>query len=454
MSADMADSPRRIGIMGTSVTSGNRGVLALGVSLVNLCCEAAREAEIVLLLSHSDHRPVSFQVAGRVREIPVVPCRLSPRSRRQDHLVWIMAMSLLYRCLPIPSVRRLIADSTPWIGAVASAEVVGDVRGGDSFSDIYGMGRFLLGFLMAWSVILVRGDMVQFPQTYGPFKSPLARWLARFLLRRSSVVIARDERSRSVARELLGKGYEVYLSPDVAFSLAVTRPANIALDPPSTAPFLGRVIGLNVNGLMYHGGYTRDNMFGLKLNYATFLTELVTSLLSEHDGEIWLVPHTFAPPGNVESDQEASRRLRESLPPTLQARVRIVAAEYDQHEIKGVIGGCEFFIGSRMHACIAALSQGVPCVGVAYSMKFEGVFESVGMGEWVVDGRDVPNAQAIARIVELYRRRDDVRETLSRRAEEARKNLRTVFRRVFAKPLAESATPPPVACRDVQLQKL
>ena len=65
----------------------------------------------------------------------------------------------------------------------------------------------------------------------------------------------------------------------------------------------------------------------------------------------------------------------------------IVDREYDQHEIKGVIGMCDFFVGSRMHACIGALSQGIPCVGVAYSMKFRGVFESVGVADWVVDSR-------------------------------------------------------------------
>ena len=157
------------------------------------------------------------------------------------------------------------------------------------------------------------------------------------------------------------------------------------------------------------------------------------------------MPHTFAPPGDVESDQDASRRLRESLPVGLQARVRIVAAEYDQHEIKGVIGGCDFFIGSRMHACIAALSQGVPCVGVAYSMKFEGVFASVGMGEWVVDGRAVPDAQAVARIVDLYRKRDEVREGLGRRADEARAELRAVFQRVFTRTVVESEKVQPVA---------
>ena len=32
----------------------------------------------------------------------------------------------------------------------------------------------------------------QFPQTYGPFKSPVARWMARILLRRSFPIVARD----------------------------------------------------------------------------------------------------------------------------------------------------------------------------------------------------------------------------------------------------------------------
>jgi polysaccharide pyruvyl transferase WcaK-like protein len=428
----MAHHRRRIGIMGTCVSSGNRGVLALGVSLVRLC----GEADIVLLLNHNEHRPALFKVDGEVREIPVVPCRLSPRSRPRDHLAWILAMALLYRLVPVAGVRRAIAGTTPWIRAVAEADVVGDVRGGDSFSDIYGMKRFLLGFVMAWTVLLVKGEMVQFPQTYGPFKSGLARRLARYLLVRSSVVIARDERSQRVAQELMGEGREVLLSPDVAFSLEATVPERVGIEPPTTRSATERIIGLNVNGLMYHGGYTRDNMFGLKLDYPRFLSECVTALLREAAGEIWLMPHTYAATGDVESDLDASRRLREGLPVELQARVRIVATEYDQHEIKGVIGGCDFFIGSRMHACIAALSQGVPCVGVAYSMKFGGVFDSVGMGEWVIDGREVESGQAIARVLQLYRRRNEVRESLGRQADEARARLRVVFQRIFTRQVA------------------
>ena len=418
----------KIAIMGTPVVCGNRGVQALGASLVNLCSKAACGGEVVLLLGNRDAEPAPFRVVGGIRMIRVVNCRLSPRARLTEHLFGIVLLAILYRILPLDSLRRTIKRASPWIRTAVEADVVGDVRGGDSFSDIYGLGRFLLGFLMVWSVLLVRGSIVQFPQTFGPYKSWIARRLARYLLRRSSAIMARDVESQKVAQELVGPQQKILLSPDVAFSLEAVQPTSLSMEPPLSGNLCqGGIIGLNVNGLMYNGGYTRRNMFGLKLDYPGFLPKLVESLLAAHQGDIWLIPHTLGARGNVESDNEASEKLRACLSPALQARVRIVTGDYNAHELKGIIGQCDFFIGSRMHSCIAALSQGIPCVGVAYSRKFAGVFDSVGMGEWVVDARSNVKTEAVTRIVDLYRRRNAVRVELGKRAEQAYTKLEEIF---------------------------
>ena len=421
----------KIGILGTPVSAGNRGVLALGASLVNLC---SAHGAVILFLGHSDSQPASFRIEGQTRAVPLVNCRLSPRARLRDHLAWIVFACLLYRWLPMAWLRRALARVTPWIAALESVDFAGDVRGGDSFSDIYGLKGFFQGFLVAWTVLLVKGTMVQFPQTYGPYKSPLARCLAGYLLRRSCVVIARDKESQRLAQELVGSTREVWLSPDVAFSLEPVRPEEIELDPPLATchlPLATRPIGLNVSGLMYNGGYTRNNMFGLKLDYPAFLPTLVAALLREHTGELWLVPHTYGGrPDSVEDDPTACQQVRAALPPELRERVRLVAGEYDCHELKYIIGQCDFFIGSRMHACIAALSQGVPSVGVAYSKKFAGVFGSVGMGEWVVDARQVSTDQAVARVLELLRIRHALAEGLRQRSQDARAQLPEIFKRL------------------------
>jgi len=459
-------------IMGTPVSSGNRGVLALGASLLSLCAEAAPEAELVLALNHDRHQTTRFRVAGVPRDISVVPARLSPVSALKDHLAWICFLAVIWRVVPLQSIRRWIRRSSPWIQTLERASWVGDVRGGDSFSDIYGMGRFVLGFVLAFVVLLVKGSIVQFPQTYGPYRNPIARWMARYLLKRSSVILARDCESGRVAEELVGPQHEVWTSPDVAFCLEAVAPESIQLDPPVSSagealfprddlmgdgefgvggrvcnprhprsdhlvsfthsqPRTSAILGININGLIYSGGYTRENMFGLKLDYVRFLPELLNALLQEHVGDLWLVPHTYGSPESVESDPEACRRVRTAVPGGMRERVRVVTGEYDCHEIKAVIGKCDFFIGSRMHACIAALSQGIPCVGVAYSRKFAGVFESVGMEDWVVDGRTTSNDAAVTRVIELYRQRDNVRAGLGQRAAQVRKELSAVFRRLM-----------------------
>ncbi|MBM3847720.1 MAG: hypothetical protein FJ405_15720 [Verrucomicrobia bacterium] len=433
--------PRTAGILGTPVSSGNRGVLALGASLINLCVEASNGGKATLLIGRNNNSPAPFLVNGQNELVPVIHCRLSPKAPLRDQLAWIVLMSLLYRVLPLKGLRRWICKSVPWIKAASELDVVGDIRGGDSFSDIYGMKRFLMGFLMAWSILLVRGTLVQFPQTYGPFKSPIARFLARFLLKRSNVIVARDLKSQKVAADLLGPDAQVLLSPDVAFSLRALRPETIECDPPLQGLPTSPVVGVNVNGLMFNGGYTRSNMFGLAMDYPAYLTKVIEALLAAHPGEVWLVPHTFAPKGDVESDPDASFKVRESLPEALRRRVRVITKDYDQNQIKGVIGLCDFFVGSRMHACIAALSQGIPCVGVAYSMKFAGVFESVGVEDWVIDGRTVDTDKAVARTLDLFAQRNAARTPLARKADEARSELRKVFRTIMDSPLPTDSHP-------------
>jgi polysaccharide pyruvyl transferase WcaK-like protein len=104
-----------------------------------------------------------------------------------------------------------------------------------------------------------------------------------------------------------------------------------------------------------------------------------------------------------------------------------VTAAYNPHEVKAIIGRCGFFIGARMHSCIAALSQEIPTVGMAYSRKFAGVFESVGAGETVVDLRAMSNAEILSAVAAHYAGSADLRRELHARIEATRALLRETF---------------------------
>ena len=225
--------------MGTPVAPGNRGVMALGASLACLCRSGQGNPPVAFLLVHRPAADVLVRMNDGDFKIPVVTCRMSPSAKLREHLLWILLMAGLYRLIPISGLRSKIRHSIPWIDTVLGADLVGDVRGGDSFSDIYGLSRFISAFLPVLSVILLRGRIAHFPQTYGPFRSRTARRLAQFVLCRSSSLFARDPVSQSIAQELVGGSIEVGLSPDVAFSLHPVRPRGIETAPPLRVRCLG-----------------------------------------------------------------------------------------------------------------------------------------------------------------------------------------------------------------------
>ena len=65
-----------------------------------------------------------------------------------------------------------------------------------------------------------------------------------------------------------------------------------------------------------------------------------------------------------------------------------------------------------MHACIAALSQNIPAVAIAYSKKFLGVMQSIG-AETLVADPCIHGKEKIFNIIdEVYEHRDSISKQL------------------------------------------
>jgi colanic acid/amylovoran biosynthesis protein len=164
------------------------------------------------------------------------------------------------------------------------------------------------------------------------------------------------------------------------------------------------LVGINISGLLYIGGYTGKNMFGLKADYRKMIHDLIGLFVKKHNAHVMLIPHVFGDVEDSENDVSACHKIFCETKADLQDHLHIIEDGYDHHELKALIGRCDFFLGSRMHACIAALSQCIPAVGLAYSRKFQGVFESVGVQDLVLDLR-VHDENAILGLVDsLYQR--------------------------------------------------
>ena len=409
----------KICLLGASFDTGNLGVSALAESSIKIILNRWPDAEIVLLGSGSANGEHHLKISGRMVRVSVVRMRFCKNVFLRSHFCVLLLNALLLKLLPFRRFRNLLSAMNPYVRVLVEADKVFDITGGDSFSDIYGLRRFLIyGFLQKWLVTQFGKELIFLPQTYGPFKRSITRLMAKSILKRVSMVYARDNESVEYVQELLGchsVNGKLRFMPDVAFVLDSHEPENIDVGSLDKVRKEGSVVvGLNISGLLFNGGYTRENMFGLKTNYRDLIYSIVDFLMKDEKLLVLLVPHVLSPSRAVEDDPNACRQLYEKLSEKYPGRIFLTQGKYNHNGIKHIIGLCDFFIGSRMHACIAALSQSIPAVGIAYSKKFQGVFESVEMGNYVADVYQCGEDKLLSTIKTALEDRDKIRMHLNK----------------------------------------
>lgn len=261
--------------------------------------------------------------------------------------------------VPVGSLRSLAREHLDrhqvrdWL---ATFDVVVDTRSGDSFADIYGTKR--LATMSAFADLARRAGVpvVLGPQTIGPFDSRVGRTIARHSMRTAALTMARDPASAAAAHEL-GRDVDV-LTTDVVFAL----PA-----PPRTHT---RDVLLNVSGLLWDGSPHVDGPA-----YRRTIDALTTRLLAA-GRHVTLLAHVLDSPLS-DNDVPAVHEVALAHPGV------DIAIPTDLDDARSIIASAELVIGSRMHACLNALSLGVPALPLAYSRKFAPLLDALGWSDTV-----------------------------------------------------------------------
>ncbi len=419
-------------ILGASFGTRNLGVSALASSTVASILNSFPHARVFFL--DYGKSPATHQVRHVVGDatVELVNLRFSWKLHLRNNIARLLATALVLKLVPSKSVRERLVRRNPWLKQIADADIIGSLAGGDSFSDIYGLRRFFYVALPQLLVLLLDKPLTLLPQTFGPFNGLMTRMVAGFILRNAEQVYARDRESLDEIRPLMrwSRSQPVF-SPDMAFLLEpippVKRPGWLGNHGQNTP-----LVGINVSGLLYGGGYTRNNMFGLRSDYKGLVQRIIDHFIVRMGARVVLVPHVFGSAGDLESDTAAGAAICRELGDQYRGRLQMISEEYDQHEMKYLIGQCDFFIGSRMHACIAALSQGVPAVGLAYSRKFLGVLRSIGVENLVVDLRKNDAGKIGELIDEAYLSREKIQSDLVRRMPMVRQQVANLFVRTVS----------------------
>lgn len=258
-------------------------------------------------------------------------------------------------------------------------DIVFNLCAGDGFTDIYGFGRVLSESYISILAHHKGPKVVLAPQTIGPFRKPHTRAIARYAMKGCEHIFTRDEQSTAFCKEL---GYKGKLDEviDVAFALPF-EPVQQEHDVQN--------VGLNVSGLLYQGGYDHKNYFGLSFDYKEYIEALIPKLM-ERGKRVHLIAHVITPDGSIEDDFVVCKELAEKFPGTV-----LMPRSESPIEVKSYVAGMDVFIGARMHSTIGAFSSGVAVIPVAYSRKFNGLFNTLEYPYYIDAKSDITMKKAV-----------------------------------------------------------
>jgi polysaccharide pyruvyl transferase WcaK-like protein len=167
-------------------------------------------------------------------------------------------------------------------------------------------------------------------------------------------------------------------------------------------------VGINPSGLLWRGGYTGKNEFGLKDDYQKTLRTVIEYLLAKKFAIEFIGHDVSGPHGGTRCDDYYVCKLLQREYP----QCSVGPFFYGPAEAKSYISGFDLLLGSRMHCCIAAYSSGVPVLPLGYSRKFTGLFQDALKYPHLADLVHEETPRVIERLAELLQSHATVKTEL------------------------------------------
>ena len=326
-----------------------------------------------------------------------------------------------------------------YIDAVLAADLVVNFSGdmwGDN-ADLAGAGRFEVGLCKDRVAQLLGKPVALLAGSPGPFKTIRDMAFAREVFSHYSLVTNREPLSASILSDWGFSPRRVHTRacPAFLFGESISPPDRPAVPLPSATddhPVVGVVVcGWNFADGPFDRWPRADQEYG---NFAA----AVECLTSESGAKVRLFSHSngfppFPAPFKLlhGRDYPIAKQLESVVRQRGKARdVEVLDGIYSGEETWTMIGSLSMLVSGRVHAAVAALSQGIPTVILDYghnprAHKLRGLAQLVGIEPYVADPADAENL--LATIRRCWQDRHIVREHLARRIPEVQALARRNF---------------------------
>jgi colanic acid/amylovoran biosynthesis protein len=189
------ESLNRIGLIGASFGTGNMGVGALAAGAIRCIHNQWPEAEIFILDYATKSSSHQLCLNGGEIQVDLLNIRFSKKLYLSNNIATLIVMASIMRLVPSQRMRKWLLSKNITLHEIYRTDMFASIAGGDSFSDFYGLRRFVYIALPQILIILAGTKLILLPQTFGPFRSRLSRIVARFITKNAKLIYTRDRES-------------------------------------------------------------------------------------------------------------------------------------------------------------------------------------------------------------------------------------------------------------------
>ena len=100
-------------------------------------------AKVFLLDYNKKPGTYTVRFSTGTTQVELVNLRFSWRIWLRNNIARLLLTALWLRLVPFKALRRRFIARNPYLNRIEGADIIASLAGGDSFSDIYGLGRLL-----------------------------------------------------------------------------------------------------------------------------------------------------------------------------------------------------------------------------------------------------------------------------------------------------------------------
>jgi polysaccharide pyruvyl transferase WcaK-like protein len=253
-------------------------------------------------------------------------------------------------------------------------------------------------FARTWEVLIAKKlfgkPVVVLPNSIGPFKTHIGRFLARLALVNCDRVLTRESVSYNIAKSLKTRTPIVLTSDTALLFRSVFQESYLS--------------GFSNPTVCVSPGVYSHSLSKKELNY--YIEEHAAALdeISNRYGvNIILLPHYIT--GFKDDDFAICECILSRM--KRKDRAKIIRVD-TVDEFSSVLSHMDVLISSKMHPAVLAVAAFVPSLYISYDHKQTGFFEQLDMLNYTIDIREISRHKILSKMDSIWSNRQKIRNSL------------------------------------------